>query len=298
MKKKPVDVNANPFPLSTKRKIDGSRRLAREKVLQLLVAYTTGEDNRQRMFEHIFFRDFTIDDPETPQNGAPKRMLRPEEIADMEADTPIIWREKDIEFARILLDKTTQYATIADDIIERLAKNWELDRIALIDRQILTMTITEMIECKDIPTKVSINEALEVGKRYSTEKSNVFLNGILDAACEELVAAGKIIKEGRGLQGETPARVSALTGIPTAMLDDAVLKAAAEPADADEEQEVVAVQSSSLAKVLGLTKLPKLQYRDAMDDEDEPYSVEFNMEDFSIPPDAMEDSGTESDTAA
>lgn len=208
MKKTIVQVETNPFPLSAKRSIDGNRRLAREKVLQILTAYETIEANRARIFEHIFFRDFNLNESPERDESAPHhteqreeeaRPLRPEEVVEMESDIPIHWREKDVEFARILLDKAIQLTPQIDEMVERLAQNWELERIALIDRQLLRMSLAEMIAFVDIPTKVTINEAIELAKRYSTDKSNVFINGILDAARDEMVASGKIVKEGRGL---------------------------------------------------------------------------------------------------
>ncbi|MFN8366568.1 MAG: transcription antitermination factor NusB [Candidatus Kapaibacterium sp.] len=195
MKRKLV-VEENPFPLSSTRSVDGNRHIAREKVLQILVAYDANDENRGKIFSHVFHREFTFD--ENP-GDKPDTLLRPEEVFELDSDTPIVWRERDVEFATLLLHKTLDRAEELDEIIERLAKNWELERIALIDKQLLRMALTEIVTFADIPTKVTINEAIELAKSYSTEKSNVFINGILDAACEELTAAGKIVKAGRGL---------------------------------------------------------------------------------------------------
>lgn len=86
-----------------------------------------------------------------------------------------------------------------DDIISRHIKNWEIDRLAMIDRMVLQMALCEFMYFEDIPTKVSINEAIELVKKFSTAKSGRFVNGILDASLVELNKDSKIKKTGRGL---------------------------------------------------------------------------------------------------
>lgn len=68
-----------------------------------------------------------------------------------------------------------------DAVIERFSSNWKINRMACVDRNILRIAIYEMLFCEDIPLKVSINEAIEIGKRYGTEDSGAFINGILDS---------------------------------------------------------------------------------------------------------------------
>ena len=84
-------------------------------------------------------------------------------------------------------------------LIEKLAENWELDRIALIDLILMSMSLTEMRSFPTIPLNVSLNEYIEISKFYSTPKSSTFINGILDKAIVELTEEGKINKAGRGL---------------------------------------------------------------------------------------------------
>ena len=78
-------------------------------------------------------------------------------------------------------------------------KNWEMDRIAVLDQIILRMALTEFTEFNSIPLKVTINEYLDISKEYSTPKSKDFINGILDKIMNELKENGKIQKMGRGL---------------------------------------------------------------------------------------------------
>lgn len=84
------------------------------------------------------------------------------------------------DFAKELLNGTLEHQKEIDDAISAAAQNWHLRRMALVDRNILRMAAYEMIYLKDIPAKVSINEAIEMGKRFSTQQSGAFINGILD----------------------------------------------------------------------------------------------------------------------
>ncbi len=88
-------------------------------------------------------------------------------------------------------------------IIKKLTKNWDFDRIANMDILIMVMAIAEAMEFPSIPTKVTLNEYIEIAKFYSTEKSSIFINGILDKTFEILKTEKKIKKSGRGLIGET-----------------------------------------------------------------------------------------------
>jgi N utilization substance protein B len=84
-------------------------------------------------------------------------------------------------------------------MISEKTKNWEVERIAAMDILIMKMALAEVLNFSNIPVKVSLNEYIDVSKRYSTPKSNVFVNGILDKIFNELKAENKIIKTGRGL---------------------------------------------------------------------------------------------------
>ena len=81
-----------------------------------------------------------------------------------------------------------------DDLIAAKTKNWEIDRIALMDIIIMKMAITELLKFPRIPVKVSLNEYIELSKMYSTPKSKVFINGILDKLVEEFTSDNKILK--------------------------------------------------------------------------------------------------------
>ncbi|WP_395093683.1 transcription antitermination factor NusB [Vaginella massiliensis] len=107
--------------------------------------------------------------------------------------------DDDEQFVSDLFRRVLQHQSETKKIIGELAENWELDRIAAIDLIILEMAITEFKYFPSIPTKVSINEYIELAKNYSTEKSRIFVNGILDKSLKKLKNENQINKFGRGL---------------------------------------------------------------------------------------------------
>ena len=107
--------------------------------------------------------------------------------------------EQDREFAQQLLVKTLLNNEQWEKEIEGKTPNWDKDRIADIDSILLKMAICELLNFSSIPEKVTINEFLEIAKEYSTPKSSIFINGILDKLVKEYKSAGKLKKTGRGL---------------------------------------------------------------------------------------------------
>jgi transcription antitermination factor NusB len=108
--------------------------------------------------------------------------VRGDEITD-ELDDFVRAETSDAEtraFAVRLVTGTRRMREEADRRLRAVARNWDLERMAIIDRNILRMAIFELLQCPDIPPKVTINEAIELGKRYSTANSGAFINGILD----------------------------------------------------------------------------------------------------------------------
>ena len=105
----------------------------------------------------------------------------------------------DKRFTEELFRKTIRHQSETKNMIDEKAQNWELDRIATIDLIILEMALTEFLHFPNIPAKVTINEYIELAKNYSTEKSRVFVNGILDKTLKELKDNNNLPKYGRGL---------------------------------------------------------------------------------------------------
>lgn len=146
-----------------------NRRQVRETVLKAIYALQLGKDSTQHVTDTI---------------------IKKAEFA----------KEKDLRrFAEKLFFNTVEHEEELDEIISKHIKNWDIQRLALIDRLVLKMALCEFIYFEEIPTKVSINEAIEIAKRYSTAKSGRFINGILDAALTDLNESGRINKKGRGL---------------------------------------------------------------------------------------------------
>ncbi len=108
------------------------------------------------------------------------------------------WEEDRAYFIE-LYDKTVQMDDKLEPIITERVKNWEADRVAMMDKIIMKLATAEMIIFPSIPVKVSINEFIEISKIYSTPKSKVFVNGILDSIAADLSKDGTIRKSGRGL---------------------------------------------------------------------------------------------------
>jgi len=102
-------------------------------------------------------------------------------------------------FASELFQLAHKHGHQIDDFIKQKALNWDFSRIAILDKLILRLAICEFLYFEDIPPKVSIDEAIEISKKYSTEKSGKFINGILDSVLFDLREQGILAKKGRGL---------------------------------------------------------------------------------------------------
>ena len=119
----------------------------------------------------------------------PKSYMLPKLLKDTE----------DLEFAQELLAKTLlKNSDFEKEIVDK-TPNWDKDRIAEIDAILLKMAICELLHFPSIPERVTLNEYLEIAKEYSTPKSSIFINGILDKLVREYRASGKLKKTGRGL---------------------------------------------------------------------------------------------------
>jgi N utilization substance protein B len=97
-------------------------------------------------------------------------------------------------FAEPLIRGTLQHRDAIDEYIKRHVKNWDFNRIAPVDRNILRLAIYEMLHREDIPPVVSINEAVEIAKKFSTEDSGKFVNGILDKVRGEILRPARHVK--------------------------------------------------------------------------------------------------------
>ena len=98
------------------------------------------------------------------------------------------------QFAEPLIRGTLEHRQEADELIKKYAKNWDLHRMAAVDRNILRLAIYEMHHREDIPPVVSINEAVDIAKKFSTQDSGKFVNGILDKVKGELLRPAREVK--------------------------------------------------------------------------------------------------------
>jgi transcription antitermination factor NusB len=89
-------------------------------------------------------------------------------------------------YAEALVRGTKQYQAKADELIQQWAEHWDLERMAVVDRNILRLAVYEMMEEAEVPPKVAINEAIEIAKKFGTGESSRFINGVLDRILKEL----------------------------------------------------------------------------------------------------------------
>src|SRR6185503_10190844 len=135
----------------------GPRRKAREYALQMLFQWDITHDDIDQVISTFF------------QN-------QPEESADV------------ADFARRLVMGAVEHVERIDELIRRHAEHWRLDRMATVDRNLLRLAIQEFLHSKDIPKTVVINEAIEIARRFSSQESPQFINGVLDSIKKELEA--------------------------------------------------------------------------------------------------------------
>lgn len=107
---------------------------------------------------------------------------------------------KDKKFSKTLANYSLENFKENNDLIEKYLTNWDIERVAKLDLVIINLAITELKYFNDIPVKVSLNEFIEISKDYSSKKSNIFINGVLDKIVKDLIKNNFIIKEGRGLR--------------------------------------------------------------------------------------------------
>jgi transcription antitermination protein NusB len=127
----------------------GTRRKARELAMQALFFMDVRKDFSPEMLER-FCASF-----------APKPDVRP--------------------FFMRLVQGVLDCRNELDDVIQRFSDHWTLGRMSGVDRNVMRIAVYEMMHCEDIPAKVSINEAVDIGKKFGTEESGAFINGIIDS---------------------------------------------------------------------------------------------------------------------
>lgn len=155
----------------------------------------------EKLYEYIEDKNLTwLDDLPTVNTTILKLLRKAKPTSSDTYFTPKLYKDQDDkQYAIDLFKKTILNQTALNKEIELKTQNWDSDRIANVDFVLLQMAICELQNFSSIPVKVTINEYLEIAKEYSTPKSSIFINGILDKLVKEYETDGKLKKIGRGL---------------------------------------------------------------------------------------------------
>jgi N utilization substance protein B len=142
-----------------------------------------------------------VDDHEVVLTALQRTIKKIKDQATLPFLIPSLYKdeEDDRKFMLELFRKTLLPVDSFEEMISEKAKNWEIERLAVIDVILIKMALTEAIYFPNIPVKVTLNEYIELAKQYSTPKSQQFVNGILDSIFSDLKKSGRIKKTGRGL---------------------------------------------------------------------------------------------------
>ena len=154
-----------------------------------------------KLYDYLEDKNLTWMDDLPTVNTTILKLLRKAKLgSDDSYFIPKLYKDsEDKQFAIDLFRKTLLNKTAISKEIEQKTKNWDSDRIANVDYALLQMAISEVKNFPSIPVKVTINEYLEISKEYSTPKSSIFINGILDKLVKEYESSGELNKIGRGL---------------------------------------------------------------------------------------------------
>jgi N utilization substance protein B len=155
----------------------------------------------EKLYDYIEDKNLTwLDDLPTVNTTILKLLRKSKASSPDNQFTPKLYKDQDDkQFAIDLFKKTILNQAVLNAEIEKRTQNWDSDRIANVDFVLLQMAICELLNFSSIPVKVTMNEYLEIAKEYSTPKSSIFINGILDKLVKEYEADGKLTKLGRGL---------------------------------------------------------------------------------------------------
>jgi N utilization substance protein B len=165
----------------------GKRREARERAVQFLFQHDMNPPADLELELATFWnsqRTAALEEEKGPAKWGEKTELPPPTVE--EAETRL--------FAEPLIRGVLQHRDAIDERIKTHAKNWDFHRIAVVDRNIMRLAIYEMLHREDIPPVVSINEAVDIAKKFSTEDSGKFVNGILDKVRGEILRPARNVK--------------------------------------------------------------------------------------------------------
>lgn len=162
------------------------RRLARERVLQILYAHALGGGDLDQLFAEFAEPDLSEADKRAGRKGPDSE------------DTGGA-----LDFAKDLTRELVAHREAISLIISGRLVRWDIQRVALIDRLLMEIGIVELLYFPEIPPKATINELIEIAKDFSTEESGKFINGLLHAVMTHFMKTGEMKKSGRGLLEES-----------------------------------------------------------------------------------------------
>lgn len=170
---------------------------------QFMIAVYKNCIDEFELLEHYFEQKsiYWIDDMRLVSNGVVKTFEALSATSTPDSLLIPLYKdeEDDRRFVVELFRKTILHEKEAEKIIAEKTKNWEVERIAMMDILLMKMAITEILYFESIPVKVSLNEYIEISKLYSSSKSKLFINGILDKLLHDFKRDNKLVKSGRGL---------------------------------------------------------------------------------------------------
>lgn len=170
-------------------KVVGKRRMAREMALQMLYQHDLGEASPPQLFQVFDRAPYLSETGEwvwdeeggvKPDRSKPAPTGKPPKRSSEDGERRRREVEEAFEYARALVEGAVGHAGEIDDLIRQQADNWRLERMPAVDRNILRLAVFELLYEEDIPKLVVVDEAIELAKKFSTDQSGRFVNGLLD----------------------------------------------------------------------------------------------------------------------
>lgn len=158
----------------------GKRHAAREMAVQMLYQHEMGETELPQLFQSFDLTDFLAGEGEAKRG----RREDPEAVRRRVREA--------FDQARTLVEGTTRYRPEIDELIRSQADNWRLERMPVVDRNILRLAVYEMLHRPDVPKLVVLDEAIELAKRYGSDQSSRFVNGLLDGLLKQRAFPGSV----------------------------------------------------------------------------------------------------------
>jgi N utilization substance protein B len=196
------------------------RRLARERVMQMLYAHELGGRDIPELFQELVESDLAQADERTSDGKQASIKTSPKDItkewlesSEKASKDSSSSDDGALNFARDLTSALVQHREEIDKLISGKLERWDIRRVALIDRLLIQLGVAELLYFPEIPPKATINELIEIAKDFSTKESGQFINGLLHAVMTQLRETGELKKTGRGLldkssEGYRPAKTN------------------------------------------------------------------------------------------